>query len=134
MKSKSPNYLSFTKLVLVLFYSAAILTQLLVLVKVIPYTSVNGGMSKSYSAQAVQSVISIFVLLLFGIFIWRVASKNTEVTTNKKYILYAITSFWLLGLLLQLLGTTFERYVLSFVLLPGVISHILLARNVRQQK
>jgi hypothetical protein len=46
-----------------------------------------------------------------------------------RMFLSVLTIFWGIGLVMQLLGTAFERYVLSLVLLMGFITHFRLARK-----
>jgi hypothetical protein len=119
------------KQLIVIFYVSALLVQVLVVVKVIPYDWVNGGMSKSYEVQLVQSLMSLVIISVLFIFVLGLASQNGKVKQWKLRALYTITFFWLLGLFLQIAGTEFERYVLSLSLLLGVISHGMLAWRTR---
>ena len=119
------------KQLIVIFYVSALLVQLLVVAKVVPYNWVNGGMSKSYEVQLVQSLMSLVIISVLFIFVLGLASQNGKVKQWKLRALYTITFFWLLGLFLQIAGTEFERYVLSLSLLLGVISHGMLAWRTR---
>jgi phosphoglycerol transferase MdoB-like AlkP superfamily enzyme len=112
-----------------IFYAAALVVQILVIGKIIPYQWVNGGMSVSYEAQAAQSVVSIVITSLLFLFVWRVAGLAARPKAWRRRVLYAVTAFWVLGLLMQLVGTPFERYVMSCVLLVGVGGHVLLIRK-----
>ncbi len=123
-----------TKLMLLTFYISALLVQVLVLIKVIPFNWVNGGMSATYAAQAVQSLVSILVIFGLYLFIRKIYQKPANATRRRRNILYIITLFWTLGLLMQLVGTAFEKYFLSLFLLIGVTSHIMLARLIRRHK
>ena len=130
MKTQPPSNNLINALVTV-FYTSAIAVQLLVILKVIPYTWVNGGMSDSYEAQAVQSAISLVIIIALCIFVRSIVKQGTAIKKWKLIALYVITFLWVLGLLMQIAGTEFERFVLSFMLLIGVVSHVLLVRKVR---
>jgi hypothetical protein len=124
---KAPK--SFIGPMIITFYASAIAVQLLVILKIIPFNWVNGGMSKSYEVQAVQSSISLVALAGLFVFVSKMVKRGAS--SRKLTILYVITLFLLVGLTMQLLGTTFERYCLSLLLLLGVISHGLLIRHIR---
>jgi hypothetical protein len=115
------------------FYTAALVTQILVICKIIPYQWVNGGMSVSYDVQAVQSVVSIAITLLLFVFVMRMVSLKGCLKVWQRRSLYVITAWWTLGLLLQLIGTPFERYVMSPVLLVGVVGHLIITRQIHIQ-
>ena len=111
--------------------SSDLMVQLLVLMKVIPYNWVNGGASDSYEAQAIQSIFSLMILSI--IFVYVAADSKPQTNPMRQKILYAITLFWIVGLVMQLLGTTFERYFLSPVLLLAVVAHGLLVQSLKLQ-
>jgi len=113
------------------FYISALSVQLLVVLKVIPYDWVNGGMSESYESQLVQSLVSLVVISVLFVFVWKLARQNGKVKRWKLRALYIITILWLLGLFMQIAGTEFERYFLSLSLLLGVVSHGILAWRTR---
>lgn len=115
-----------------LFYAVGIVVHALVICKVIPFTWVNGGMSPSYEVQALQSGVSIVALGVLGLIVWGI-SKRKQLRTWQKILLYVLVAFWSLGFVMQLLGTPFERYVMSVALLAGVISHVRLS-TVQSQK
>ncbi len=115
------------------FYSLSISIHLLVLIKVIPYDWVSGGQSESYQVQAVQSGISIIVLLCLALLCRKIAATKPASVKWQVITLYALTVFWSIGLLMQLLGTNFERYAMSPVLLLGVISHFVLLRTITEK-
>lgn len=119
-----------TKILIDIFYASGALTQVLVIARVIPYTWVNGGMSKTYSAQAPQSLFSLAVICLMYFFIRKIMSNSYKFNTLHKYTLYLITFFWTLGFLMQLLGTSFERYLLSLTLLAGIVGHVMLINGI----
>jgi len=113
------------------FYISALSVQLLVVLKVIPYDWVNGGMSESYESQLVQSLVSLVIISVLFVFVWKLARQNGKVKRWKLRALYIITILWLLGLFMQIAGTEFERYFLSLSLLLGVVSHGILAWRTR---
>ena len=119
------------KWLIAIFYVSALFVQVLVVLKVIPYDWVNGGMSKSYESQLIQSLFSIVIISVLFIFVWRFARQNSKVKKWKLRALYIITLFWLLGFFLQIAGTEFERYFLSLSLLLGFVSHGLLVWRTR---
>jgi hypothetical protein len=111
-----------------LFYIGAILVHVFVISKVLPYHLINGGRSASYEVQVKQSIMSIVILGLGIVYV----SIGFLIPQFKRSIVFMILSFilalfWLLGTVMQLLGTKFERYYISWINLVGVISHVLLA-------
>jgi hypothetical protein len=119
------------KWLIAVFYISALSVQLLVVLKVIPYDWVNGGMSASYESQLGQSLISIVIILILFIFVRKLVSHKGHVKKWKLRALYIISFFWLVGFIMQLAGAEFERYFLSLFLLLGVISHGILVLRVR---
>lgn len=113
------------------FYAMCVFVQAMVIVKIIPYTWVNGGMSASYQAQAAQSVISIVIIGLLWLFCQNMMNPKTAVKKWQMYVLYAFTVFWTIGLVMQLLGTSFERYVMAPLLLFGIVLHLFLIKTFR---
>ncbi len=108
-----------------LFYVIGITVQMLVLSKMIPFNWVNGGMSNSYEVQAFQSSVSIVILSILFVFVTKI-TKQPENSFHKQKILYVIVLILILGMIMQLFGTAFERYFLSLVLLLGIVAHSLL--------
>lgn len=110
-----------------LFYIVSILIHVLVLSKRISFESVNGGRSKDYEQQQKQSQASILILVLMLFF---VLSTAIFPSVRSTIVFLVITSllilFWLFGTVLQLLGTTFERKVVVWINLLGLLSHALL--------
>lgn len=112
----------------IVFYVCAILIHFLVIRKKIPFQFVNGGRSTSYEAQARQSKASVIILCIGLVYI----ILGITLPTLRKTILYMILSLllgllWLFGTVMQLLGTKFERYYLSWLNLIGTVAHINLA-------
>lgn len=110
-----------------LFYMAGILIHVLVLKKKISYKLVNGGRSKNYKEQQKQSQASILIIVVIFLYI-----LNTLLFPSFRETIFflVITSllvlFWFVGTIMQLLGTKFEKIVVFWVNLIGLISHILL--------
>lgn len=110
-----------------LFYFLSMATHLLVIAKIIPFYWVNGGMSESYNQQAVQSLVSIVIIGVLFIFVKKIL-QSKETQKWHKIFLRTIIIVLVLGLVMQLLGTMFEKFVMSPILVLGVITHILLAK------
>lgn len=110
-----------------LFYILSILVHVLVIKQKISYTLVNGGRSTSYEAQAKTSVASIAVLAL-GIVILLLVYFNPQITLTLFGVILMglLTLYWTLGFVMQLLGTRFEKRVMSIVLLLGIFSHLMI--------
>ena len=114
---------------LAIFYALGIAVHVLVITKLIPYTWVNGGRSASYQAQAAQSIASI--VLLGGLYL--LVRKIITASVHKKWhglVLYVLASLWGLGYVMQLLGSQFERFFMSFVLIYGFITHYIAAKTI----
>lgn len=110
-----------------IFYLSSILLHVLILQKVISYRVVNGGRSKTYQEQAKQSKSSIAILIVFMIYILvTLIIPSFRVTVFNLIITMIITLFWLLGTVLQLLGTTFEKRVIVWINLLGLMAHSIL--------
>ena len=112
----------------VIFYSLAITVQTLVITKVIPYNWVNGGFSESYDAQLALSINSI-VLLVVMFVLTLIAGKviKTKLKKTITIICWIMSAYWLIGLIMQLIGTPFERFVISWTILLGLVSSLRLA-------
>ena len=108
-----------------LFYIASASIHILVLKKKISYKSVNGGRSKNYTEQQKQSQISIVILMILLLY---VVSSLIFPQTRTTVIYLVITSitvlFWFLGTILQLLGTKFEKRIVFWINLVGLLSHL----------
>lgn len=102
--------------------SLVILGHALVILKVIPYTWINGGRSVSYEAQKKQSIIGI-IALLANIAFFLVASNIISVDMGSMgnkiidIILWILAILFMISTVMQLLGTKFERYVMSVIVL-----------------
>ena len=111
-----------------LYYAIVIVTHVLILLRVIPYQWVNGGRSVSYEAQTQLSFVSMaigVVGLLYSFFTQRIKPLRYNIVFRIFTIL--VTLYWGLGFFMQLLGTPFERFMLSLVVLFGVWIHARIA-------
>lgn len=109
----------------VTFYSLAIITHILILLKVIPYNLVNGGRSTSFDEQAHLSLVNIAIAVVGSLFMV-LMYVNSGLTRHwlGLVIFGAITLFWLLGFVMQLLGTPLEKSVMSVIVLFGLFVHV----------
>lgn len=109
-----------------IFYVGLILTHVLILLNKIPYTLVNGGRNQSHIQQQKLSIFSIVIAIMgsgFISFYWILPDVINHIIYI--VILGLLTIYWLLGVLLQFLGTWFEKYFMSLLALLGFIGHLL---------
>jgi hypothetical protein len=110
-----------------LFYISTILIHVLVLNRKISFKLVNGGRSKNFKEQQKQSQASILIVVVIFLYVF---STMLFPSFRGTIVFLIITSLlvilWLLGTILQLLGTKFEKRVLVWINLLGLLSHILL--------
>jgi hypothetical protein len=111
-----------------IFYLLVIIVHILIIRKVIPYHLVNGGRSKSYTEQASISKMSIVISFL-GILFLSISLIKPSISLTLIYSIigFLLTLYWILGFVMQLLGTKFERYLMSIIVLLGILSHLSLA-------
>lgn len=112
-----------------LFYGLVLLTALLIILKVIPYTWVNGGRSASYNAQVQVSMANIVIAFLGFLYVLT-NQRAKKLQANKLFrgFKWALVPFWGLSLVLQFLGTPFEIFLMSPVVLLGLYTHFNLAK------
>ena len=122
------------KLIISAYYLITILVHLLVLAKLVPYNWVNGGFSENYQAQAIQSIVSIMLLSLMFLFALNVLRTISTAQTWKRRLFYALTAFNVLSLVMQLMGTNFERFVLAPVVLAGLVLHLQVATHLNKAR
>lgn len=108
-----------------LFYLSTIIVHLLILIRVIPLEWISGGRITSFDEQFQVSIINLFFCVIGLLFIqWASHSRDS----NSVRLVASILSFvWAMSLLLQLLGTPFEIFVMSFLVLSGLLSHLRLS-------
>lgn len=112
-----------------LFYGIVLLIHVLIIAKVIPYEWINGGRSESYDAQLQLSISNLVVAVLGFIYVFIIQKfKRLQVNKIFKIVKWVFVPFWLFSFVLQLLGTPFENYVMSPVVLFGLYVHYRLAR------
>jgi|GEM_PF-1537823 len=120
--------LEFSLILAVLFYIVVICLHILILKKVIPHTFISGGRITSFEEQAKISTSSIGIALLgFSFVLLGYLSPNIRQTLIYAILAFILSGFWTLSLVMQLLGTKFERYVMSIIVLLGVLSHLSLS-------
>ena len=110
------------------YYGIVILTHVLILIKFIPYGWVNGGRSASFEAQTKLSYASMVIALIGMLYLFlTIKIKALRYHIVFRVFTWMVTTYWLLGFFMQLLGTPFERYLLSIVVLFGVWIHARIA-------
>jgi hypothetical protein len=111
------------------FYAASTLLHILVIVKIIPYAWVNGGRSESFEQQVSLSSVSIVIIAFVGLLTWYLMTQK-----NRKFGIVGlsiITIWWAVSLLLQLLGTQFEKLILAPLHAVGVLAYIQAVRAIK---
>ena len=109
-----------------------IIVHILVITGVVPYTWVNGGMSKSFEAAQSTSFSSIIITFI-NIMITLIASQIIPIKLNKFWgktisiFLIATLPLTLLGIFEQFLGTMFEKCVMSIVTIIGFCADVRIA-------
>jgi len=111
-----------------IFYAIAILTHILIIAQILPYTWINGGRSESYDAQLQLSIVNIGIAFI-GIFYVFVCQKSQKLHGKRifRIIKWIIVAFWIFSLVLQFLGTSFEMFVMAPIILFGIYAHVRLA-------
>lgn len=132
--AKESTQLKRAEVVLYGFYGAATLVHILIIATVIPYNWVGGGLVKSYGEQVQQSVMSLILIGLLVFFVRTLVRHYPKYTRWQRYALYLVALYWGISLLAQIVGTGFERSVMSVVVLVGLVGHIWLARIIRSAR
>jgi len=108
-----------------LFYLATILIHLLILIKAIPLEWISGGRITSFDEQFQISIINIFLCVIGLLFMqWAHHSRNSN---SVRLVASILSVVWAMSLILQLLGTSFEIFGMSILVLCGLISHLRLS-------
>ena len=112
----------------IVFYTVAIIVSILIMLGVIPYTWVNGGRSESFDAQLELTKINIIILAI-GFIFNLVAGKLIPFKFKKviTVLCWFLFAYWCLSFIMQLIGTPFERFVISWTILIGVVANYRLA-------
>lgn len=110
------------------FYALTFLIQVLIMTGMIPLTWVNGGRSESLETQTPISIINILISIIGGAFTITIG-RNMFRKYNRGVTIIAwfFVVLWSFGFIQQLLGTPFEKLVMSLLLLLGVISSLRMA-------
>ena len=110
------------------FYSLTILIHILIISEIIPLTWVNGGRSESFTMQLPISINNIIIAITGGAFTLIVyGNKLSKFKRGITFICWFFVVLWSIGFIQQLLGTPFEKIIVSFILLLGVISNLRMA-------
>jgi len=110
------------------FYPLTFLIQVLIISGIIPLTWVNGGRSESLTTQLPISIINIIISIIGGVFTLLVSGNILyKYKRGVTIICWFFVVLWSFGFIQQLLGTPFEKMVVSLVLLLGVISNMRMA-------
>ena len=112
-----------------LFFVIVLFIHVLIIAKVIPFEWINGGRSESYNAQLQISISNLGIVLIGFLYIFA-NQKFLKLRTNKLFqiIKWALVPFWVFSFVLQFLGTPFEIFIMSPVILFGIYVHFCLAR------
>lgn len=109
-----------------------IIVNVLVITKAMPYTWINGGRSVSFDAARQTSLSNIYIMLI-NIVIVLIASRIIPIKINKFWsivltvFLLVTLPFGLVDIILQFLGTIFEKCIMSIVAIIGFLTDIRIA-------
>ena len=112
-----------------------VLLHVLVIARIVPFQWINGGMIATYGESLSNSITGIVLMVLF-IFVylmagdWVLKGKARRVVRT---LLWGMFGFWLLSVILQLLGTPFEKAVLTILCLVNVFTTYRLIKGSREQ-
>jgi hypothetical protein len=110
------------------FYSLIFLIQALIISGIIPFTWVNGGRSESFAIQLPISIMNTIISIIGGVFTLIVGGNILyKYKRGITVICWFFVVLWSFGFIQQLLGTPFEKMVISLILLLGVISNLRMA-------
>lgn len=109
------------------FYISVLLIHILVLNGKISFKLVNGGRSKNFKEQQKQSRASILIVVVIFLYVL----STMVIPSSRGTIVFLIATsllvlLWSLGTVMQLLGTKFEKRVVVWINLIGLLSHVLL--------
>jgi hypothetical protein len=110
------------------FYSLIFLIQALIISGIIPFTWVNGGRSESFATQLPISIVNTIISIIGGVFTLIVGGNILyKYKRGITVICWFFVVLWSFGFIQQLLGTPFEKMVISLILFLGVISNLRMA-------
>ncbi len=112
-----------------LFYMIVLFIHILIIAKVIPYNLINGGRSESYDAQLQLSIANIGITFIGFLYVFT-NQKFQQIQKSRVFqvLRWLLVPFWGFSLILQFLGTTFEIFVMSPIIMFGLYVHVKLAR------
>jgi hypothetical protein len=119
-------------LIYILMNIFTMIVHLLVIFRFMPFTWINGGRVTTYEITRQASIISI-IYFIIDIPIILVACGIIHIKWNSvlkkifSILLWTIVAYTSLGLIMQLLGTTFEKAIMSVVCAVSIIMGIRLA-------
>lgn len=109
-----------------------IAVHVLVIANIIPYLWVNGGRSESFAVAQQISIVSIVITIVYMLIIL-IASRVIPIRFNKFWgivlsvFLIITLPLSFLGIIQQLLGTTFEKCVMTTVAIIWFCTHFRIA-------
>lgn len=110
-----------------LFYFSTICIHLLILTGIIPMGWISGGRITSFSEQIQISVFNLSLGVSGLLFIqWANHSRDSS---SVRLVALTLSIVWGVSLVLQFLGTPFEIFFMSLIVLCGLISHLRLSIN-----
>lgn len=112
-----------------LFYIIVLIIHILIIAKIIPFNWINGGRSASYNDQLKISTVNIGITFIGFIYVY--ANQKFQNIQNNPFFRFskwALVPFWSFSLVLQFLGTSFEMFVMSPIIMFGIYVHVQLAR------
>lgn len=107
-----------------------ILVHLLVILRIIPFSWISGGMIEDFNSAASVAFSSIVLLATMGAITYIIANEKSK-GKGKMWMQFAVLGMMgimILSFLLQLLGTPFEKAVMSIVCLVDIYAYIQLFR------
>ena len=119
-------------LIYILMNIITIMVHLMVILKLLPYTWINGGRSAAFEIARQTSIGSIPYFII-GIPIILIACGVIHIKRHNIFkkiftvFLWLIAGYTCLGFIMQLLGTPFEKFFMSIVCAVSAIMLIRLA-------
>lgn len=109
------------------FYVLSIMVHVLIMNQKISYKLVNGGRSESFEKQYKLSMMSLIILAL-GLLIVVIYHIYPQIATTLfgMLLMGMLSLYWLMSFVMQLLGTSFEKKVMSLIVFIGLFSHVML--------
>lgn len=108
-----------------MFYLITISVHVLILARIIPLEWISGGIVSSFDQQIQISTVNLLISVL-GLAFIRWANHSKESNSVRLFAM-VLTIVWAAGLVMQLMGTPFEQFVISWLLLVGFVSHLRLS-------